>query len=208
MVQTVCASTLSDFQTKYQNIVVQFQAIESQNSASSQQAIEHFLNSLYQTSDTFFKQLQKDLPVVKKLVKKAVKKNKHDTMASEFGKNIEQLYRFLKKYRLQYDIICFHNKTRSTWNNLFKAVDELKDIAILLPEYGIDSTGLQGLKTLRYQMDTILRKADEYEYRLHADWIDLKLANYVLKIEIIRLRNGAIFHPLYKGMPVKTSYPR
>ena len=65
-----------------------------------------------------------------------------------------------------------------------------------------------GLEKLLKIIKKDQKRVDEYECLIHTDWIDLKLANYVLKIELIRVRNAAMFHPLLDGVKIKTIYPR
>lgn len=156
----------------------------------------------------YLKRLEKDIYQLKKTIK-IKKKNKEVTdQDSVLLKDLQQLYNFLKKYRLQMDIVAFHSTVKKDWGDLMQVVDKGEDILPFLPSKGITKEGIKGLKELSGKMSKMLRTVEEYETRLHADWIDLKLINYVLKIELIRLRNAAIFHPLYRGMPIVTSYPR
>ena len=122
--------------------------------------------------------------------------------------SLTQLKKFLKKYRLQLEVVGHHAAIRAQWGDLFELVDQSQDILPALPLKGIDQAGLKGLKVLIKRMERHLGEIEVFEDRLHADWVDLKLANYVFKIELIRLRNAAIFHPLYRGMPIQTNYPR
>jgi hypothetical protein len=156
----------------------------------------------------YLKRLEKDIHQLKKIIKTKKKNKEVVDKDSNLLKDLQQLYNFLKKYRLQMDIVAFHNTVKKDWKDLMQLVDKGEDILPALPSKGITKEGIKGLKEFSNKMSKMLRTVEEYETRLHADWIDLKLINYVLKIELIRLRNAAIFHPLYRGMPIVTNYPR
>ncbi len=159
------------------------------------------------------KELQKDLKKTDKeikILKKDKKYFKELQDAKRFKKEMADLLKYIKKHKLQYDIAYMHQALYKRWAILFKAVAQEAEIKDLLLEAQITDSGFEGLRVLARLAEKDLKKIENYEYRLHSDWIDLKLANYVLKIELIRLRNAALFHPLYKHTSLKlsSSYPR
>jgi len=156
----------------------------------------------------YLKQLNRDVAVLKKIMKYQRKNNENIDLEQSLVDSLSQLHKFLKKYRLQLEVVGRHAAIRAEWGDLFDLVDKGQDILPCLPGKGIEQSGRKGLKILVSRMERLLGEISSYEDRLHADWVDLKLTNYVFKIELIRLRNAAIFHPLYRGMPIQTSYPR
>ena len=125
-------------------------------------------------------------------------------------KDLSDLLKYIKKHKLQYDTVYMHQALYKRWQVLFNAVAQEEEIKDLLLDAQITESGFDGLRMLAKLAEKDLKKVENYEYRLHSDWIDLKLANYVLKIELIRLRNAALFHPLYKhtNLKLSSSYPR
>ena len=107
-------------------------------------------------------------------------------------------------------MVQFHQYVKNYYNVLFQALAQGKDVALFLNQFDIDDVNYESLREFAKMISKDLRTIETYEYRLHADWVDLKLANYVLKIELIRLRNAILFHPLYKKTKLKLSstYPR
>lgn len=156
------------------------------------------------------KKLNNDIKVVAQEIKNLKRQKISSSSLIEFKSKLSSLRSFIKKYRLQYEIVLFHKSIKDRWNILFQELSTDKDISTLLCFVGIEQKGIEGLKLLLYQVEKDLHTIEIYDYRLHTDWIDTKLANYVLKIELIRLRNAILFHPLYKKTKLKlhSSYPR
>lgn len=185
---------------------------EYSKTKSSLKLYDHvFLQDLFKKAADvdakYLKRLEKDIHQLKKTIKTKKKHKETIDKDSNLLKDLQQLHNFLKKYRLQMDIVAFHSVVKKDWGDLMQVVDKGEDILPLLPSKGVIKEGIKGLKDFSNKMSKMLRTVEQYETRLHTDWIDLKLINYVLKIELIRLRNAAIFHPLYRGMPIVTSYP-
>jgi hypothetical protein len=161
-------------------------------------------------SQKIIKKLHKDIKIVSRKIKSLKRQKESFESLNLLKSKLSIVYNFIKKHRLQYDIVFFHQSIRDRWNVLFQAMTHGQDIALLLESVGIKQKNIDGLKQLIKQVEKDLQTIEIYEYRLHTDWIDTKLANYVLKIELIRLRNAIFFHPLYKRTKLKlsSSYPR
>lgn len=169
---------------------------------------ELFLTCLHQTDHDYVKRLQQDIKQLKKIIKQNRKQRIAINREKCLIKSLEEIQKIVRKYQLQFSMIQYHAKIKSEWAEFFAVVDQGQDITGLLSKKGIMSQGKKGLKILAARINRIKDKIEEYEYRLHADWVNLKLKNYVLRIECIRLRNAAIFHPLYRGRQLETIYPR
>jgi hypothetical protein len=195
---------------QYQPIIADFKALSKKNRTVQNAEMQSFFLKIAQPYSVFTKQLHQDIDKVRKEIKACKRLKKSYTDQEALYKNLSSLYKFIKKYRLQYQIALFHQDVRAQWNSLFQAVEHGKDVEPLLSVAGIEQTGIDGLKNLIKLVEKDLKQVETYEYRLHTDWIDAKLANYVLKIELVRLRNAAIFHPLSKRTKLKLSstYPR
>lgn len=156
------------------------------------------------------KNLHKSIKVVKQEIK-ILKRTKQSFKAFDALKNnLSQMYNFIKKHRLECDVVVFHQFIKDSYSLLFQAILQGQDIASFMHVIDIEQTGIEGLRLLLKKVEKDLQKIETFEYRLHTDWIDTKLANYVLKIELTRLRNAILFHPLYKRTKLKLSsnYPR
>src|SRR5690606_24099452 len=108
-------------------------------------------------------------------------KNKKDyTLDQALFDKLEKLHKFLKKYYLELEVMSFVDEVHAQWGDIINAVDKGQDLLPFLTDKGISSQGLKGLKIFIRRMNRLLDKVDDYENRLHADFIDLKLSNYVL----------------------------
>lgn len=192
----------------HKDVLISFDRVFTQGVPVGHETLQNFLVLVHEHSENYLKQIHADLKDLKKEIRVKRKKAEGVDLERSLMRSLEGLQRFLRKHRLQLDIIDYHAFVKKQWADLFAAVDAGYDILPMLPAKGIDLPGIKGLKALAHKIDRIKDKIEEYEYRLHTDWIDLKLANYVLRIETIRLRNAAIFHPLYRGTSRQTAYPR
>lgn len=192
----------------HQEVLAEYSKIKSTGKLYDHIALQELFKKAADIDNKYLKKLEKDISKLRKTVKIKKKNKESIDKDSDLIEKLQQLHNFLKQYRLQMDVVSFHTSVKKDWGDLMQIVDKGEDILPVLSSKGITKPGVKGLKIFINKMNQILRKAEEYETRLHADWIDLKLINYVLKIELIRLRNAAIFHPLYRGTPIVTSYPR
>jgi hypothetical protein len=202
------ANNVESLRQKHQPVISEYFRLSGQMKLYSYIDLQNLFKVVNQVDVIYLKQLRKDQAVLKKIIKK--KKKKKDNYESEVDllAKLEKIYKFLKRYYLELEVMNFLDEVRNQWSDILQAVDEQKDILPLLGSKGIKQQGIKGLKIFVTKMNRLLGKVDDYENRLHSDFIDLKLNNYVLKIELIRIRNAAIFHSLYRGTPIVTSYPR
>ncbi len=192
----------------HKEILSEYFKIKSSAKLYDHMALQELFKKAADVDNYYLKRLKTDISHLKKLIKNKKKNQESVDKDSLFLDGLQELQNFLKKYQLQMEIIAFHSSVKKDWADLMHAVDKNEDILPKLSSKGISKPGVKGLKILINKMNKLLNLVEGYEYRLHADWIDLKLINYVLKIELIRLRNAAIFHPLYRGTPIVTNYPR
>ncbi|MBI2344811.1 hypothetical protein HYV10_01925 [Candidatus Dependentiae bacterium] len=193
---------------EHQKTLSEYSKIKSAQKLYDHLALQDLFKIAAEIDNKYLKKLEKDISKFRRIIRAKRKNKEFVDQDLDAINRLRQLHDFLKKYRLQIDIVAFHSLVKKDWNDLMQAVDKGQDILLMLPSKGIVKQGVRGLKVFINKINQVLRKAEEYETRLHADWIDLKLINYVLKIELVRLRNAAIFHPVYRGMPIVTSYPR
>lgn len=199
---------LEQIEKKHRPVVSKYMKLSGQMSLYNNLELQDLFKVASEVDPKYLKTLRKDIAVLKKEQKRKKKKKESFEVEKNLIFKLEKIYKFLKKYYFEIEALHFIDQVHSDWGNIIKAVDKGEDILPLLKGKGISKTGVKGLKQFIYVMNQLLYKVDYYENKLHSDFIDLKLSNYVLKIELIRIRNAAIFHPLYRGMPIVTSYPR
>lgn len=194
---------------KYKNSFELFISMQENYQLLDSNSMNCLFLQLDGSSDVLMKSLRSDRKILKKAVKKA-KKNKLSSLEAleQDFETICDLYTYVKMYRLNNDVFFFHRQMYEKWGKFSSFVTRDEDILSLLSTLGIENQDADGLKKLLKIIKKDQKKVDEYEILVHTDWIDLKLANYVLKIELIRVRNAAMFHPLLDGVKIKTIYPR
>lgn len=192
----------------HQDVLSEYSKMRTEQKLHDHIALQGLFKKAAEADSKYLRKLEKDITKLRKTIRTKKKNQETIDKDSALFEKLETLYQFLKKYRLQIDIMTFHALIKKDWDDIMQAVDKGEDILPRLPSKGITKGGIKGLKIFINKINGALRKAEEYETRLHTDWIDLKLVNYVLKIELIRLRNAGIFHPMYRGTPIVTSYPR
>jgi hypothetical protein len=201
--------TAQEVQSKYKNSFGLFISMQENYHLLDSDSMGHLFLQLDGSSDVLMKSLRSDRKVLKKAIKKA-RKNKSLSL-EELEKDYQticDLYTYLKMYRLNNDVFFFHRQMYEKWGKFSSFITMDKDIISLISDLGIENHDADGLKNLLKIIKKDQKIADEYEDMVHSDWIDLKLANYVLRVELIRIRNAAMFHPLLDGIKIKTIYPR
>ncbi len=203
---------LLEIAAKHTSAVDMFKQMMMQNKSTQVFMAPQFFLQMDMPFYGKMKELRKDLKKIDKEIKffKQNQKMKELQIAKVLKKDLSDVLRYIKRHKLQYDIAYMHQALYKRWQALFSAIAKEAEIKDLLVQAQIVETGFDGLRMLARLAEKDLKKVENYEYRLHSDWIDLKLANYVLKIELIRLRNAALFHPLYKhtNLKLSSSYPR
>lgn len=208
--QAIVSFDQSAFEQKYQLMLVKFADLTNQNFDIQMHQAPLFFLQFHQSYQEIIKNLHHDIQAANKEIKNLKRQKKSNQELQLMHDQLKNLYNFIKKHRLQYEVVTFHEFIKNQWNSLFQAVAQGKDIVPLLKDFDIETVDYASLQELVKKVNKDLRKIETYEYRLHTDWIDTKLENYVLKIELTRLRNAILFHPLYKRTKLKLSstYPR
>ena len=210
MIHEVQSAHHLNYEQKYESKLTQFFQVTQEESDDFMHQVPAFFLCFDESYKQVIKTLHHDIAVLAKEIKNASRQKNTVTVLQSQHDQLKQLYKFIKKYRFQYEMVQFHQYVKNYYNVLFQALAQGKDVALFLNQFDIDDVNYESLREFAKMISKDLRTIETYEYRLHADWVDLKLANYVLKIELIRLRNAILFHPLYKKTKLKLSstYPR
>lgn len=170
-------------------------------------AMNDLFLSFNETSDVLLKSLSLTIKEVKRELKALKKSYKDKHCLKERVAILEQLKKYVKKYRINNDVFVFYRRIKNCWDKFTVCINNGDDILDLLPTAEVLQTGKDGLKELISVINKDRKMIDRLDDKLHANWIDQKLANYVLKIELTRIHNKALFHPVYSGISFKTGYP-
>ena len=202
--------TVQEISQTYQKSLDMFSQLTKKDSNEQALAMHDLFLQLAVPSEVVLKNLRQDVRFLAKEMKRLKKTMQATGVVQNLHQQLSDLIKYIKKHRLQYDIIMFHKDVYHRWGVLFKAITDGNDKDQLLELVDKTQQNADGFKVLLKKIAKDQLKVDEYEYRLHSDWIDMKLANYVLKIELIRARNAVLFHPLYKGtkLQLPSNYPR
>ncbi|HSW75954.1 MAG TPA: hypothetical protein VLG50_02855 [Candidatus Saccharimonadales bacterium] len=217
----LCAqkSSFDEIQKKYEEPLSLFLSMQQKKMLTDGLLMNQFFLSMHKPCSQLIPQMRKDNQSLKKEIKKLKRMHRNREINQEvaekkiqelksYHQNYVDMYAYVKQYHLNNDVAVFHQDLKHRWSKLLDCINQGGNIVLLLKECNIDQPDVLGLKELIARVKLDQQKVSEYEDRLHTDWIDLKLANYVYKIELIRLRNAAFFHPLYHGMNIKSVYPK
>lgn len=182
---------------RYGLLFLQFEQELLKDDAAQKAEFSRFASFIDQPYQNFMKQIRADMHVIKKI-------------DPNFYQKLSVLYKFLQKNRIACESVLLQKTVQKQWGLLFVALQQGQDIEPLLKMVNIDASGRAGLKLLIRQVEKQIGLLESYDCRLHADWIDAKLENYVKRVELIRLRNAILFHPVYKRTKLKlhSNYPR
>lgn len=145
---------------------------------------------------------------------KAVKELRNDTQAvllllKKEGADVQCFYNqlkdlslFLKKNKLVFNAILEHNRIENLYRHLFDMIDSNEDIVSYIDKhrelFGLQNAGDSYLSLFLKDVKNASRQVGRIEDSIHSDSIDLKMQNYVFKIELIKLRNAILFSKQYK----------
>lgn len=186
-----------EVQAKYQSALELFQTIQDQEKTKDHKSLVQLFSLLEKPSALLIKQMRQDVQRIKKALKKDASKKLQD-----LRDQLQRLSCFIKKHKINYDAIVFHNSITKLYQLLFEKVDNNEDVVAFIAEnkdmLDLKSDDNRFLHTFIYALKQASNKVSQYEDYLHGDDVDLKLQNYVLKIELVKLRNTILFDKRYK----------
>lgn len=159
---------------------------------------------MVQLFQSFDQPVSKVVKILRNEVQKLKKslKSKPDQETEKLLTHMQMLLSFVKKHKIQYEAIRFHREIELKYQELFDMVEESKDIIAYisqnLEQFDLEKSDKKFLHTFVKDLRQVSHRVSLYEDYIHADNIDLKLQNYVFKIELIKLRNSILFDKRYK----------
>lgn len=116
---------------------------------------------------------------------------------------LRSFLQYIKTHKHCYNAMQLHAEVQQRYALAFDNPRIVQCIHTTPELYGISKKLKQKCKAYFNQVVKDLAKIDKFEDYLHADHSELKARNYVLKIELIKLRNSIYHDNIYK---YETSY--
>lgn len=159
-------------------------------------------DEIYELFSGFNMSLSKLLKKIDADIKQIQKNVKNNKSAKKTLTEMQDLSRFLKKHKLIYNAIFTHNVIRKTYQQLFDMIDCSQDVVTYIDKHReffcLQDEGDAYLRVFLGQVKGFAHQISKFEDYVHSNYVDLKLQNYVFKIELIKLRNAILFDKRYK----------
>lgn len=143
------------------------------------------------------KQLRNDMRSVELVIKK-----EGADLCNLYGQ-LRDLCTYLKKHKVIYNAILIHNDIKKSYQQLFDMIDQNEDIIAYIQEhrnaFGLEESCNNYLSLFLKKVKIASRQISKIEDYVHTDYVDLKMQNYVFKIELVKLRNTILFDNRYKN---------
>lgn len=188
---------IKEIQGLYQQPIVLVESLRLEHASNDYKALVSLCSCFNQPFSKLIKQLRCDIHCVQKAAKM------NGCECYQLSVQLKGLCSFLKKHKFIYEAITFHKHIVAIYQPLFDMVDNDKDLISYIDAHrelfniGVDDQCF--LKKFLKDVKLASHKISKFEDFVHADYIDLKLQNYVYKIELIKLRNAILFDKRYKG---------
>jgi len=144
--------------------------------------------------------LIKDLRNDMRIVQCAIKKE--NLQLQDLYNKLKALCAYLKRHKTIYNAILTHDYIKNLYQSLFNMIDNDQDVVEYIDkhreQFGLHNDDNQYLGNFLKEIKKFSRQISMFEDYVHADYVDLKLQNYVFKIELIKLRNAILFDKRYK----------
>lgn len=189
----------SDIGKQYQQPVQLLSDIEESGLVHNHDLMVELFTSLNTGSYELLKQLRKDIGILKASLKK-----KRDVQVQLLCDQLQRLVLYVKKNKINNDAILFHQMLQKKYQELLELIEQGQDVIEHIDKnrnmFDLQQSDKKYLKTFLRDLASVRNRISEFEDYIHADFIDLKLMNYVFKIEFIKLRNAILFDQRYKDM--------
>lgn len=182
---------------KYQNSLDTFLLLDQEGDLYTYKGIKQLFLTFDKSLSKVIKELHSQIRAHKKKLKSL-----YDFDLQRQLKELQDLLFFIKKHKIQGEAVIFHNEIRTKYQKLFDMVESNEDVIVFIIEnlhlYDLDKSDKKNLQAFIKDLRQVSHKVSRFEDYLHGDDVDLKLQNYVFKIELIKLRNAILFDKRYK----------
>ena len=188
--------SIEEIQNLYKKPLVLVESLRLEHAKNDYKAMCSLCSCFHELLPGLIKKLRTDI----KCVQCAIKKGRPDLQG--LCEQLQDLCSYLKNHRLIYNAISVHNEISKTYQLLFDMIDNNQDIIVYIDEhkefFNIEHAGHNYLNIFLKNVKKMSNQVSKFEDYVHSDYIDLKMQNYVFKIELIKLRNAILFDKRYK----------
>ncbi len=178
-----------------QPVLLVKQAFEhKQDDCQTLLALQHYFDLPYKK---LIKQLWSDRTCAQRLARK-------DKDAwQDFLQNLKMLRKYIKRHKIVYEAICLHDDLKKRYQDLFSMIDNKQDIFDYIDQHRgqfyLKKSGMTYMDQFLKKVKKLSDKISYFEDHVHADYVAVKMQNYVYKIELIKLRNSILFDRRYEN---------
>ena len=184
----------ADLQQKYHAPISILTLSKEDGSLHSHEAMSQIFTCFDQQSHKLFKEIRSDIKVLRKSSK--------DRDSKALYEQLRELQAYIKKHRVAFDTAVYHAYLKNRYQKLFDMVAADEGIVDFIDkereQFGIAQGDAKFMDTFLKEVRQACHKISKFEDYLHANYIDLKMMNYVFKIDLVRLRNAVLFSDRYK----------
>ena len=194
--------SIDELGTRYESTISSFRAY-NQNDLKSDHALA--LQCNYELVRLFNKPLFKLIKQMRQdiaYLKKEIRKNRSQ-VTIDLLQSLSLLYKYIKRQRINYNAIYFHKVLQDKYCALLRILEEDKDVIAFIDQnrelFNLEKYDQKFLKTFLHKLANERHEVSKFEDYLHADYIELKLVNYIFKIDLVKIRNAIIFDKRYRS---------
>ncbi len=191
------AGVLRDTLSLYKEPIELLSSLEKKQLLQDHQSMVQLFSYFNTSSFALIKQLRHAMDGVKKEFKRI-----KDPELKKLFDQLQHLSSYVKRHKINNDAILFQKFIKNKYQKLFDMIEKNHDVIAFISEnkklFDLKQDDKGYLDTFLKNLRQVQHRVSEFEDYIHADYIDLKLMNYVFKIELIKLRNAILFDKRYK----------
>lgn len=191
------SSSIDEIQKTYKNPLSLVESLRLEHARNDYKAMVSLCSCFDKSLQDLIKQLRKDM----RTVQLAIKKENADLQG--LYNQLRDLCAYIKRHKNIYNAILVHNNISELYQSLFDMIDNNEDVIAYIDSnrefFGLKNIDSDYLHVFLKKIKIISHQISKFEDYVHSDYIDLKMQNYVFKIELIKLRNAILFDKRYKN---------
>lgn len=190
------SSPVDEIQNAYKNSLLLVESLRLEHAKNDYNSMISLYSCFDQPLQALIKQLRQDM----RIIQLAIKKEGADSQI--LYQQLQGLYEHLKKHKVIYNAVSVHNAVAKRYQVLFDMIDSNQDIVVYIEAnkefFELQNFDNNYLRTFLKKLKVVRSQISKIEDYVHSDYVDLKLQNYVFKIELTKLRNAILFDKRYK----------
>lgn len=191
------SSSIDEIQKKYKVPLLLVDPLRFEQSQNNYEATVSLFSCFDSSLPYLIKQLRKDVQTVYLSMKK------EEAGLRGLYSQLQELCAYLKKHKAIYNAVLVHNNIKKLYQPLFDKIDKSEDVIDYIGKnrelFGLQKVDDNYLGVFLKKIKVESRQIGKIEDYVHSDYIDLKMQNYIFKVEFIKLRNVILFDKRYKS---------